>query len=491
MQTIHANNRIAPALAKSSFLLMSIFLLIVSFAGFTRTVNGQTTNREIPLTRQQVQLSFAPLVRNSAPAVVNIFTKTIVRQRQQSAIFKDPFFRRFFGPGFKGFPGKSRKRYQNSLGSGVIIKSSGLIVTNRHVIKGADQIKVVLNDRREFDAKIIIVDDKTDLAILRINPDENDLPVLELADSDQLDVGDLVLAIGNPFGVGQTVTSGIVSGLARTRITGTGLASFIQTDAAINPGNSGGALIAMDGKLAGINTAIYSKSGGSQGIGFAIPSNMVRAVVAGISKNGKLVRPWLGIRGQSVSQDIATSINMKTPSGILINQVYPNSPAYIAGIKVGDVVLSVNNQNINAPETLNFRIATLEIGKFADVLLLRKNKMLNVNIKLTAAPEIPPSQITSLSGEQPLSGSTVANLSPALAEDLNLNPFLKGVLVVEVNGNTPAARFGIKAGDFIRKVNNTEIKKVKTLVDYLKLDTNEWIISIQRGRQHLKLKVNR
>jgi len=491
MKSLHAHKCILFPLTRSITLLLSLSLAIVFIIAITDAVFGQTTNRKIPSSQQEVQLSFAPLVRNSAPAVVNIFTKTIVRQRQQSAIFKDPFFRRFFGPGFKGFSGKSQKRYQNSLGSGVIIKSSGLIVTNRHVIKGADQIKVVLNDRREFDAKIIITDDKTDLAILRINPDKNDLPVLELSDSDQLAVGDLVLAIGNPFGVGQTVTSGIVSGLARTRITGTGLASFIQTDAAINPGNSGGALIAMDGKLAGINTAIYSKSGGSQGIGFAIPSNMVRAVVAGISKNGKLVRPWLGIRGQSVSQDIATSINMESPSGILVNQVYPNSPAHIAGIKIGDVILSVNNQNVNAPETLDFRIATLETGKTADVLLFRKNKMLNIYIKLTAAPETPPSQITLLSGEQPLSGSTVANLSPALAEDLNLNPFLKGVLVVEVNGNTPAARFGIRAGDFIRKINNTDIKKVKTLIDYLKMENNAWDISIQRGAQHLKLKVNR
>jgi len=465
-----------------------VFIIMATVAGMTR---AQTAEREVPRNRAQIQLSYAPLVRQSAPAVVNVFTKKLVRQRQRGGIFQDPFFRRFFGPGFNGFPGGSQQRIQNSLGSGVIINSSGLIVTNRHVIKGADEIKVVLNDRREFDAKIVITDEKTDLAFLRIKPEKNNLPTLKLADSDKLAVGDLVLAIGNPFGVGQTVTSGIVSGLARTRITGTGLASFIQTDAAINPGNSGGALIGMDGKLVGINTAIYSKSGGSQGIGFAIPSNMVRAVIAGISKNGKLVRPWLGVQGQTVTQDIASSISMKRPQGILVSDIYPGSPADVAGIHIGDVIFAVNNQNVNAPETLNFRIATLEIGKQAELQVLRKNKMLSVKIGLLPPPEKPPSRITKLTGEQPLAGSVVGNLSPALAENLNVNPFQKGVIIVNIEGNTPAARFGLRVGDFIREMNGTPIKRVQNLIDFLKIEKQQWLISIQRGGQFLKLKVNR
>ena len=246
-----------------------ILMLFFNFPAFSQ--------KNVPNSQAEIKLSFAPLVKKVAPAVVNIFTRKTVTQRSFSPLFDDPFFRRFFGGQLRKSP-KSRKKVQNSLGSGVIVKSDGIVITNHHVIKGAEEITVVLSDRREFGAEIIVSDKRTDLAILKIRELNDELPFLALRDSDDLEVGDLVLAIGNPFGVGQTVTSGIVSALARTQVGINDLNFFIQTDAAINPGNSGGALVSLDGKLVGINSAIYSKGGGSVGIGFAIPTNMVRTV---------------------------------------------------------------------------------------------------------------------------------------------------------------------------------------------------------------------
>ena len=270
---------------------------VVMAAVFAAAVGPASAGKALPTSRGEVELSFAPLVKTAAPAVVNIYTRKVVRTRRLAPLFDDPFFRRFFGDKFGFGNGRPRQRIQNSLGSGVIVAGEGIVVTNRHVIEGADQITVVLADRREFDATIVGSDDRTDLAVLRIDAGVDSLPSLDLRDSDTLEVGDLVLAIGNPFGVGQTVTSGIVSALARTQVGISDLNFFIQTDAAINPGNSGGALVTMDGKLAGINSAIFSKSGGSHGIGFAIPANMVRSVVAGLAEGRRLVRPWLGAWG--------------------------------------------------------------------------------------------------------------------------------------------------------------------------------------------------
>ncbi|MBX6368535.1 MAG: trypsin-like peptidase domain-containing protein, partial [Rhodospirillales bacterium] len=266
--------------------LALLLLLVVSIPSFA-------ADRVLPDSREQIKLSFAPVVKRTAPAVVNVFSRRIVRRSgPPPGLFNDPLFRRFFGDAIPfGLP---QERVQNSLGSGVLVARDGLIVTNNHVIDGADEIIVVLADRREFEAQIVRRDERTDLAVLKIDVGNEALPYLELGDSDSLEVGDLVLAIGNPFGVGQTVTSGIVSALARTQVGISDFRFFIQTDAAINPGNSGGALVDLDGKLVGINTAIYSRSGGSIGIGFAIPASMVRAVVAGAATGGRVVRPWLG-----------------------------------------------------------------------------------------------------------------------------------------------------------------------------------------------------
>ncbi|MHA1598293.1 MAG: Do family serine endopeptidase [Alphaproteobacteria bacterium] len=449
---------------------------------------GEPT-RKVPTSGAEIKLSYAPLVARAAPGVVNIYTRKVVRTRQISPLFNDPFFKRFFGNGL----GLStpRKRVQNSLGSGVIVGTSGLVVTNNHVIEGADQITVVLSDRREFEAKIVRTDKPTDLAVLKIDPGEEKLPFLALSDSDGLEVGDLVLAIGNPFGVGQTVTSGIVSALARTQVGNTDFASFIQTDAAINPGNSGGALIGMDGRLIGINTAIFSKSGGSQGIGFAIPSNMVRTVLAGTDKGGRLVRAWFGAWGQTVTADIAESLGMERPTGVVIRKVYEDGPADAAGLKLGDVVLRINGHQIIDPKGLNYRIATLTIGEKAKLSVLRRGRKNTLVLALAPPPEDPPRNLTKLVGEHPFTDVLFVDMSPALADELGLNDFESGVYILRLDRRTYAARTGFRPGDRIVSVNGAVINKVEVLKNVMSKQNQRWVISIKRGGKMLNHVVER
>jgi len=470
---------------RSCFCLLALVLSIV-----VCSQESIAQERKVPANRQEVQLSFAPVVQKSAPSVVNIYTRKIVRARQRMPLFDDPFFRRFFGEQFGREFGNPKTRQQNSLGSGVIVDGKGLIVTNRHVIEGADEIRVVLHDRREFDASVMVTDEKTDLAILKIKTDKP-LPTLKLADSDDLEVGDLVLAIGNPFGVGQTVTSGIVSALSRTGVGLSKLGSFIQTDAAINPGNSGGALVSLDGRLVGINTAIFSKSGGSMGIGFAIPSNMVRAVIRGVASTGKLIRPWLGASGQSVTQDIANSLGIERPSGVLVSALHKDGTAASAGVRVGDVILAINGHEIFDPGELAHRIATLPVGDSIAMRVWRRHKTIALKLQLTAAPEKPARNETLLSGEQPLSGAKVANMSPALAEELSADPFIDGVFVLEIGRGSPANRLGFRIGDFIRTVNGVETANVHDLAEVLKRKTDSWRVSVMRGGQTRDLVINR
>ncbi|MFQ5763924.1 MAG: Do family serine endopeptidase [Rhodospirillales bacterium] len=464
-------------------------IIVLAVAAFVTTA-GTTgaAEKQVPASKIKVELSFAPLVKKAAPAVVNIYARKVVRQQGGLPLFDDPFFRRFFGEGF-GF-GLPRKQLQNSLGSGVIVRPDGLIVTNRHVIKGADQINVVLADRREFAATVVVSDDRTDLAILQVDSGGEPLPVMELRDSDDLEVGDLVLAIGNPFGVGQTVTSGIVSALSRTRVTASNLSFFIQTDAAINPGNSGGALVGMDGKLVGVNTAIFSKSGGSQGIGFAIPSNMVRAVITGIAKDGRLVRPWLGASGQGVSQDIATSLGMTRPAGVLISHVYQGGAADKAGLKVGDVVLAVNGHEVNDPRGLRYRIATLPIGDEVALRVWRRNRTSALKLTLAPPPENPPRNVTRLSGRQPMAGAIVANMSPALGDELGFDPFATGVIVIQLKRGSAANRLGFRVGDLVRSVNGVEVSSVSRLRALVSERSERWHIGIERNGKLLQLVIN-
>lgn len=436
-------------------------------------------DKTAPSSRAQLEFSYAPLVKRVAPAVVNIYTKTVVKQ-PVSPFFDDPFFRRFFGNEF--FGGQQRKRIQNSLGSGVIVDAGGLVVTNHHVIKGADKITVVLADRNEYDAQVVQKDERADLAVLRVDTGGKRLPFLEMRDADELEVGDIVLAIGNPFGVGQTVTSGIVSALARTNVGVADFRSFIQTDAAINPGNSGGALVTLDGGLVGINTAIYSRSGGSIGIGFAVPSNMVATVVAA-AKGGTLVRPWFGAGGQTVTAEFAGSLGLDRPRGVLLNEVYPGGPADRAGLRVGDVVEVINGREVSDGQELRFRIAILQVGGSVQLKVLRKGKAIAVAVPLEAPPRKPAPDKTTISGRNPLSGAVTANLSPALAEEIGADSTARGVVVLDIQAGAIAARFRITRGDMVSQVNGIDIKSVADLRRVLAAGAPEWqIIMIREGR---------
>lgn len=442
--------------------------------------------RAVPGSREEITLSFAPVVRRAAPAVVNIYTRRVVRERTPP-LFDDPLFRRFFGDAAPF--GAPRQRVQNSLGSGVIVDPTGLVVTNHHVIQGSDQITVVLADRREFEARLVGSDERTDLAVLRIEPPGGEpLPHLELRDSDELEVGDLVLAIGNPFGVGQTVTSGIVSAVARTAVGIGDYSFFIQTDAAINPGNSGGALVAMDGRLVGINTAIFSRSGGNHGIGFAVPSNMVRTVVDAVGNGGRLVRPWLGVSGQPVTADIAASLGLARPAGVLVNGLDPRSPAVAAGLRVGDVIAAVNGHPVDGPEALRYRIATLPAGGRAVLEVARGGAVREVAVTVGPPPEDPPRNTTILSGRHPLSGATVANLSPALAEEIRFDGAAQGVVVLSVARGSPAARLGLEPGDVVLRINDRDVPDVRTLERQLG-GRGGWTVAIRRGERVLSVQV--
>ena len=430
-------------------------------------------------------LSFASLVKSAAPAVVNIYTRRVIRARRFSPLFNDPFFRRFFGEGFA--PGGGKRRVQNSLGSGVIVSADGLVITNHHVVDKADEITVVLTDRREFEAEVVTRDEGTDLAVLRIKAKDETLPFLSLRDSDTLEVGDLVLAIGNPFGVGQTVTSGIVSALARTARGVNDFGFFIQTDAAINPGNSGGALIALDGGLVGINTAIYSRGGGSNGIGFAIPSNMVATVIGSAVSGGQVVRPWLGARGQTVDADLARSLGLARPLGVLLNSVHPKGPSAKAGLKVGDVVVAVNGKEVADSNTMKFRVATLRIGGKAEFTVMRRGQRVTLSVPLQAAPEVPPRDLSLLSGSNPYAGTEVANLSPALAEELSLDSDAAGIVVIRVKRGSPADRIGLEPGDILLRLNGVKLGSVSELRQVIKREYATWRIEIVRGGRTLQL----
>ena len=325
-------------------------------------------DRRVPTSAAEVRLSYAPIVQRVQPAVVNVYAAKMVQNR--NPLLDDPIFRRFFG-----VPGQQPEQMQRSLGSGVMVDPSGLVVTNNHVIEGADQVKVSLSDKREFEAEIVLKDSRTDLAVLRLKDAHEKFPTLDFANSDELLVGDVVLAIGNPFGVGQTVTHGIISALARTQVGITDYQFFIQTDAAINPGNSGGALVDMTGKLAGINTAIFSRSGGSQGIGFAIPANMVRVVVASAKSGGKAVkRPWLGARLQAVTPEIAETLGLSCPPARWSPMSSPNSPAARAGLKLSDLIVAIDGQTIDDPNAFDYRFATRPLGGTAQIDVQRAGK---------------------------------------------------------------------------------------------------------------------
>ncbi|NHK27349.1 Do family serine endopeptidase [Parvularcula flava] len=446
---------------------------------------AQEAERFVPQDSMQLKASFSPVVKDVAPAVVNVYTRGVVRQRVRSP-FDD-----FFG-GFGGFGGMTRDRVAQSLGSGVIVRPEGIVVTNNHVIENMSEIKVVLADRREYEAQVLLTDPQTDIAILRIESDEA-LPFLEFANSDVAEVGDIVLAIGNPFGVGQTVTTGIVSALARTQVGITDYQFFIQTDAAINPGNSGGALVDVDGKLLGVNSAIYSRSGGSNGIGFAIPGNLVRQVVAtAVDGGGTIMRPWIGATARDIDGTMATALGLDRPSGALVAQLFDGGPAAQAGIREGDVIISIDGQDIFDSDAMRYRVATKEANARVPVVYLRDGDQRTVNVRLSLPPENPARDETLIEGENPFTGLKVANLSPAVNMELSRDLTDKGVVVLDASQGSYAGRFGIGKGYKILSVNGTDVETVDQLQDTLAEAGRGWVIQTQSPRGQVStLRINR
>jgi Do/DeqQ family serine protease len=449
---------------------------IVLFAIFAQAAEAE--DRAVPTSAQQVELSFAPIVKRVAPAVVNVYAEHVVENN--NPFLADPFFRQFFGV-------VPRQQVERSLGSGVIVDPAGLVVTNYHVIEGASEVKVALSDKREFAADVVLKDQRSDLAVLRIKDAKERFPTLPFANSDDIQVGDVVLAIGDPFGVGQTVTHGIVSAVARTDVGISDYQFFIQTDAAINPGNSGGPLVDMSGRMVGLNSAIYSRSGGSQGIGFAIPANMVRVVVASAEGgSGSVKRPWLGAKLQEVTPDIADSLGLPRPSGALVSGVAADSPAAHAGIKTGDVIVSVDGTAVDDPTAFNYRFATKPLGGTAQLGLNRQGHTIVVPVALQSLPDTPRQEVK-ISARSPFLGVTVANLSPALADEMRLDPSTQGVVITGVADGSEAQSIGFQKGDVLVSVNDQKIDKPADLQRIAGSGGRQWRITLMRGGQRISV----
>lgn len=436
--------------------LMVAGLLFSSPAALAQQAGAGVTP---PASAAQIRLSFAPVVKKVAPAVVSISSKKTVTARV-NPFMDDPFFAPFFQQGFGGLP---RKRVESALGSGIIVSPDGLIVTNSHVVRGADEITVTLADGREFPGKVSVSDEASDLALVRIVVKGEALPFASLDSSESLEVGDLVIAIGNPFGVGQTVTSGIVSAQARPNLDINDFNFFIQTDAAINPGNSGGPLVDMNGGVVGINTAIYSRDGGSLGIGFAIPTEMVKTVIAAEGKGQAgadgVARAWLGAQLQDMTSELAQSIGLDRPRGALVSRVSEKSPAEEAGLRAGDAIVGLNGKDIANAAELHYRWATLSPGDKADFKIWRQNQALTLSVPVRLSPNNPARDTIQIKGRSPLSGASLARLSPALASGLGLPDDAEGVVITQVDPSSTAARLVAK-GDILLAVNGRKIGAV-------------------------------
>ena len=458
--------------------------LVVAFLfALCGPVSADTAPRVVPQTAGQARLSLAPVVKKAAPAVVNVYVSHVERM-PRNPLFDDPIFQRFFGRG-----GGEGERVQKALGSGVLVDPSGLVVTNYHVVEQATSVKVALADKREFEAEIVLRDPRTDLAVLKLKGGET-FPTLEMGDSDALEVGDFVIAIGDPFGVGQTVTQGIVSALARTQIGASDYGFFIQTDAAINPGNSGGALVDLDGRLVGINSMIYSRSGGSMGLGFAIPVNMVKGVVAAALQGGKSVkRPWLGASLQNVTKDIADTLGLARPTGALVVEVDGGSPAAAAGLKRGDLIAAIDGQAVDDAESVGFRLGVKPLGGAARLAVMRDGKTLDLPLKLAAAPETPARDALTLHGRSPFDGALVMNLSPAVAEELSLADAHQGVVVASVGENSTAAEVGLQKGDVVVAVNGAAIETTRDLARVSMAGSRLWDVTIKRGGETIRTRL--
>ncbi len=421
---------------------------------------------ETPVQRANGQYtSFAPVVKKVAPGVVKIVTTATIKHTgmQDFPGFNDPFWQHFFGQMMP--PQQLGPQIEHGLGSGVIVTKDGYILTNNHVVDGAQEVKVTLQDGREFTAKVIGRDPKSDIAVVKV--DAKDLPVVPLADSDKVQVGDIVLAIGNPFGVGQTVTEGIVSATGRGNVGIEDYEDFIQTDAAINPGNSGGALVDVEGRLIGVNTAILSRSGGSQGVGFAIPSDLARNVMDSLVKYGKVTRGYLGVWIQNVTPALAKEFKVKESAGALVSDVKPDGPAGKAGLKDGDVIVEFNGKSVPDSEHLKLQVAETKPGTTVPLKIIRdgQSKSLDVTVKELPGTEQLASNGTSNSSDNgTLNGVTVSDLDAQAREQIHAPADLKGALVTQVDPTSPAAQAGLQQGDVIESINHHPVKSAKDAV---------------------------
>ncbi len=451
------------------------------FVALALVTPATAEERAVPQSRTEMQLSFAPLVKKVENAVVNVYAERSVERR---SIFEgDPFFEEFFG---QRMPNRSEK--QSSLGSGVIVGANGIVVTNNHVIEGASDIKVALADGREFESTVVLKDERIDLAVLKIKGDVK-FSTLPLGDSDAVQVGDLVLAIGNPFGVGQTVTSGIVSALARNQVRSGDFGFFIQTDAAINPGNSGGGLVNMNGELIGINTAIFSRGGGSNGVGFAIPANLVKTFVASAEHgNATFDRPFIGATFDAVTSEVAEALGLDRARGALISRVQAGSPAEKAGMKPGQVVTAVNGIAVEHPDALGYRLTTVGIGGTAKITVIANGKQEELTLALDRAPETTPRDERLIEGRNPFSGAVVANLSPRVADELRMptNQTTSGVVVTQVNRGSPAARIGLQPRDIVIELNGAPVTTTETLEALVNENPSFWRVEIERDGQRIR-----
>jgi serine protease Do len=428
-------------------------------------LNLQSTavNRDKPLPG-----SLAPIVKKVSPSVVNIYTTKTVRQNPaMSPLFDDPFFRQFFGVPFENVP---RERREQALGSGVIVSEDGYLITNNHVVDGADEIKVALaDDKTVYDAKVIGTDPQTDIAVIKVEAKK--LPAITIADSDQLEVGDTVLAIGNPFGVGQTVTTGIVSAKGRGGMGIVDYEDFIQTDASINPGNSGGALVDIEGRLVGINQSIISRSGGNQGIGFAVPINLARYVMERLISDGKVTRGYLGVMIQPVTPDLAKEFKLPENTGGLVGDVTAKSPAAEAGLKEGDVIVEFNGRKVTDSRHLRLMAAQTAPGTKVPVKVLRDGKEETFTVKLGELPAEGLAKAGGRSGglrrgnqADPLDGVVVENLDARYRQQFNIPSQVQGALVVDVDAASPAATAGLRPGDVILEINRQRVSNADEAV---------------------------
>jgi len=449
-------------LRRRLFPLISLSVLMILLTWLSLADQTDASDSRLKISQEAVDilsktnLAMAEVVTAVKPAVVNIASTRILEKRENpSPFFNDPFFRRFFGEEF-GPSGKPRKYKQSGLGSGVIVDENGYILTNNHVIKDADEIVVKLSDKREFKGKVIGTDAKTDLAVIKI--DSNNLPVLKLGDSDELKVGETVLAIGNPFGLSHTVTSGIVSATGRAQVGIADYEDFIQTDAPINPGNSGGALVSIRGELVGVNTAIFSTTGGYQGIGFAIPSNMVKTVMESLIKTGKVTRGWLGVNIQPLTPDLAKQFNLKEEKGVLVGDVVENSPAEKAGLQRGDVMVTFDGKDIRDALSLRNMVANTLPDTAVVINIIRDAKPETVRVIISETPE--ETQTLSKSFDNQLKGVYVQTLTPELSKSMGIPKQMQGVVITDIEEGSPAEGI-LGRDDVLMEINKNKIIDTK------------------------------